>query len=106
MAAQQMPDDWVRIAIFAGISIVLTVVVLFVLRAIFPAFQYPLTIVTPYGAGVVACGFLGFVLSAWRRGAAPAANLAASLVCFVAPAVTLYAMAAWACRSVTLQCLH
>ena len=106
MASQQLPDDWVRITIFGGASIILTIVVLFVLRAIFPALHYPLTLITPYGASVAMCGLLGFVLTAWRKGAAPAANLAASLVCFIAPAVTLYAMIAWSCRSVMLQCLH
>jgi hypothetical protein len=105
MPAQQMPDDWVRIAIFAGASVVLTIVVLFVLRATFPAFRYPLTLITPYGVSVAMCGLLGFVLSAWRKGAAPSANLAASLVCFVMPAATLYGMIAWTCRSLTLQCL-
>lgn len=104
MAAQR-PDDWVRITIFAGASIVLTIVVLFVLRRLFPAFHYPLTLIAPYGTSAAACGVLGVVLSAWRNSAAPAANLAASLVCFMAPAVTLYGLIAWACRSLTLQCL-
>ena len=99
------PDDWVRLTFFAGLSIVLTIVVLFVLRRIFPAFHYPLTLLTPYGASIIACGVLGLVLGAWRKGAAGAANLAASLICFAAPAATLYAMIAVACRSITLQCI-
>ena len=103
MAQGRVPDDWVRIAIFAGTSIVATVVVLIVLRRVFPAFQYPLTLITSYGVSVVTCGLLGYVLSAWRKGAKPAANLVASLVCFIAPAVTLYAMMVWASRSLALH---
>jgi hypothetical protein len=99
------PDDWVRLTFFAGLSIVLTIIVLIVMRKIFPALHYPLTLVSPYGASVVACGILGFVLNAWQKRAAIAANLTASLICFAAPAVTLYAMIAVACRSVMLQCI-
>jgi hypothetical protein len=99
------PDAVVRLTIFAGLGIVLTIVVLIVMRRVLPALHYPLTLISPYGASVVACGVLGLVLSAWQKGATGAANLAASLICFVAPAVPLYAMIAVACRSITLQCI-
>jgi hypothetical protein len=99
------PDDWVRLAFFAGLSVVLTITVLIVMRRVFPGLHYPLTLISPYGASVVACGILGVVLSAWQKGAPVAANLAASLICFVAPAIALYAMIAVACWSFTLQCL-
>jgi hypothetical protein len=98
------PDDLVRLTVFGGVCIPLTIVVLIVLRAIFPALHYPLTLIVPYGASVVACGALGFVLRAWRKSAPVAANFAASALCFAAPAVTLYAMIAVACRSIALQC--
>ncbi len=103
--ATRKPDDWVRLTFFAGLGVVLTIVVLMVLRRIFPAFHYPLTLIAPYGASVIACGVLGIVLNAWQKSATGGANLIASLICFVAPAVTLYAMVAVACRSITLQCI-
>jgi hypothetical protein len=99
------PDAWVRLTFFAGLSVVLTIVVLIVMRRVFPALHYPLTLSSPYGASVAACGVLGVVLNAWQRRAPVAANLTASLICFVAPALTLYAMIAVACWSFTLQCI-
>lgn len=93
------PDDWVRLAFFAGLSIVATLVVLIVLRRVFPGLNYPLTMVTPYAVSVASCGLIGFMVSAWRRGAGRAANLTASLVCFIVPAITLYVMMMVASRS-------
>ncbi|HEY1836310.1 MAG TPA: hypothetical protein VGG36_01530 [Rhizomicrobium sp.] len=103
--ATRKPDDWVRLTFFAGIGIVLTIVVLIVLRRLFPALHYPLTLIWPYGVSVVGCGVVGFALRAWQKGAPASANLTASLICFVVPAVALYAMIAVACRSIALQCL-
>jgi hypothetical protein len=98
-------DNAVRLTIFAGACIALTIVVLIVLRAVFPGLRYPLTLIMPYGASVMACGILGIVFHAWRKSAAPAANFAASLLCFLAPAVTRYALVALGCKSITLECI-